>query len=113
MVGCNDMYRELTAALDFCVDRRQWPYFWPISSLFVSFDTQHMKTTFNEDDHFLNIYLPYLLPLILPWSEVASVVEGKESLPGRMLLLTPPLEKEVTVNKKVPLPMSFKLDKTR
>ncbi len=54
-----------------------------------------MKTTLNEDDHLLYIYLPYLLPLILPWSEVTSVVEGKESLPGRMLLLTPPWEKKV------------------
>ncbi len=26
-VNCNDMYTEKSAAIDFCVDRRHWPYF--------------------------------------------------------------------------------------
>ncbi len=44
---------------------------------------------------------------ILPRSEVTSVVEGKESLPGRMLLLTPPWRVELMQNnfEQIPVPV--------
>jgi hypothetical protein len=53
---------------------------------------------------------------ILPWYEVTSVVEGKESLPGRMLLLTPPwriefmqknFEQVRYETRQVPLPIAI------